>query len=108
MMRNFVVLALFTGALWAANVQMQGMNQPQFADFDLNGDGKITSKEFDEARAKRVDKLASENRSFRNAQYASSFEEMDLDKDGVVTVEEFDKHRASRMQNRPRGGAWTK
>ena len=51
---------------------MQG-NMPVFADFDLNGDGKITEAEFTEARTARISQRAQEGRQMRGLTDALSF-----------------------------------
>ena len=80
------------------------MNRPTFANFDLNGDGKLTSKEFYDAQAKRMQAKAAEGRMMKNAGNAPTFESIDTDKNGVVTPEEFQAHQMKRMQQRRGGG----
>ncbi|MDD2399834.1 MAG: EF-hand domain-containing protein [Sulfurovum sp.] len=83
--------------------QNRGMNQPQFIEFDLNNDGKITPKEFEEGRTKRMTKLAQEGKMLRNAGNAPAFEEIDTDKDGTITPNELEAHQMQQMQNPNKG-----
>ncbi|MGC9351614.1 MAG: hypothetical protein ACP5D3_06455, partial [Sulfurovum sp.] len=79
----------------------KGMQMPQFSDYDLNSDGMISKKEFQEAREKRMGKRAGEGRMLQNAGDAPSFEEIDTNKDKKITPDEFQSHQQQmRMQNR--------
>ncbi len=75
-----------------------GRNMPAFADFDLNGDGKIVAEEFDAARGKRIDERAQQGYMMRNLANAPSFAELDTDGDGSISPEEFSAHQAQRLQ----------
>ncbi|MDQ1325401.1 MAG: hypothetical protein QG564_525 [Campylobacterota bacterium] len=83
--------------------QNRGMNQPQFAEYDLNNDGQITPKEFDEGRTKRMTKLAEEGKMLRNAGNAPSFEDIDTDKDGTIMPNELEAHQMQQMQTQNKG-----
>jgi hypothetical protein len=72
----------------------RGMNMPAFADFDLNGDGKMTEEEFNKARSERIAKRAKEGRKMKNLANAPSFSDIDTDDDGSVSPEEFAAHQA--------------
>ena len=72
----------------------RGMNMPTFADFDLNGDGKMTEDEFNKARSERIAKRAKEGRKMKNLANAPSFSDIDTDDDGSVSPEEFAAHQA--------------
>lgn len=71
-----------------AKRNIQG-NMPAFADFDLNGDGKITEAEFTEARTVRISQRAQEGRQMRGLTDALSFEELDTNGDGSISPAEF-------------------
>ncbi len=62
---------------------------PAFADFDLNGDGKITEAEFNEARTARISQRAKDGRQMRGLADAPAFEELDANGDGSISREEF-------------------
>jgi Ca2+-binding EF-hand superfamily protein len=66
-----------------------GRNMPSFAEFDLNGDGALTEKEFYEARAKRIAERSQQGYPMRNLANAPSFEVIDLNSDGRITPDEF-------------------
>ncbi len=87
--------------------QNRGMNQPQFTEYDLNNDGKITSKEFEEGRTKRMTNLAQEGKMLRNAGNAPAFEDIDTNKDGTITPNELEAHQTQQMQNQTKGNGNT-
>ncbi len=75
-------------------------NQPTFAQFDLNNDGKITQSELEEARAKRMSQNAKDGKMMRNAVNAPTFTDMDINKDGILDQEEFNLHQKEQMKNK--------
>ena len=74
----------------------QGMKgkMPTFADFDLNGDGKITETEFNEGHAKKMSEMAAEGRPMKHAGNAPGFTGIDSNDDGEISEEEFAAHQA--------------
>lgn len=78
-----------------------GMNQPQFADFDLNGDGSITEPEFHAARSGRITSRLQEGRQMRNLN-AGEFADIDTNRDGRITPAEFAAHQAARRGGQAR------
>ena len=72
-------------------------NRPDFSTFDLNQDGKVTQKEFDEARTKRMTEKANEGKMMKNAGNAPSFESVDTNSDGSISPEEFQAQQMKRM-----------
>lgn len=75
-----------------------GRNRPAFSEYDLNGDGKITEKEFNEARSKRISERAQQGYQMRNLGSAPSFADIDANRDGEISVEEFAAHQSQRPQ----------
>jgi Ca2+-binding EF-hand superfamily protein len=79
-----------------------GMGMPAFSDFDTDGDGSLTSREFYDARAERMRERAQQGFSLRNAPHAPTFESLDSDGDGRLNPEEFAAaqahHRRQMMQ----------
>ena len=75
-----------------------GRNRPAFSEYDLNGDGKITEKEFNEARSKRISERAQQGYQMRNLGSAPSFADIDANGDGEISVEEFAAHQSQRPQ----------
>jgi len=73
-------------------------NRPTYSDYDLNGDDKITPKEFYDAQAARMNKKADEGKMMKHAGSAPSFETIDTDKNGVISPSEFSLHQQKHMQ----------
>jgi len=71
-----------------------GENMPTYADFDLNGDGKIVEQEFNEAHAQRLAKMAEEGRQMKHVGDFPGFAGIDTNADGVISEEEFATHQA--------------
>ena len=71
---------------------------PAFADFDLNNDGKITEKEFIQARTARISERAQEGRQMKGLTNIRSFAEIDTNNDGVITLEEFAAQQSAHRQ----------
>ncbi len=80
----------------------KGMNQPAFADFDLNSDGTITQEEFTKARSERIAKRTKEGRKMKHLADAPSFNDIDTDNDGGISPAEFGAHQAERRASRKR------
>lgn len=72
-----------------------GQNRPAFADFDLDGDGKVTESEFNKARAQRISERAQQGYAMKNMGNMPSFADIDADGNGAVSEDEFAAHRAS-------------
>ena len=87
-----------TGALAAP-----GFNMPSFADFDLDGNGKITPTELEQARTRRMTERAEQGRMLRNAGNAPQFADMDTDGNGYVDEAEFKAHQLAHMKQRRQG-----
>lgn len=77
-----------------------GRNMPDFAEFDLNGDGKLLEKEFYEARSKRISERAQQGYQMRNLGNAPSFTDIDTNKDGEISADEFAAHQSQHRQQR--------
>ncbi|MEA3491860.1 MAG: EF-hand domain-containing protein [Campylobacterota bacterium] len=82
----------------------QGRNMSTYQEFDINKDGKVSKKEFDEARTKRMTARANEGRAMRNAGNAPAFSAVDTDKDGYMSREEFQVYQQTNRQNRQNSG----
>ncbi len=80
-----------------------GMNRPTFADFDRNGDGRISEQEFDTTRSERIAQRASEGRPMRGLAGAPSFAEIDRDGDGSISRAEFAAHQSAGPKGRGPG-----
>ncbi len=81
-----------------------GMHRPTFADFDRNGDGRISEQEFDATRSERIAQRASEGRPMRGLAGALSFAEIDRDGDGSISRAEFAAHQQAGPKGRGPGG----
>jgi hypothetical protein len=100
--RTFSLIAavLTIAFVWSAPLSAdethkgKGMNMPTFADFDLDGDGKMTADEFYKARSERIAKRAKEGRKMKGLANAPSFEDIDTNNDDSISPEEFKAHQA--------------
>ena len=84
-------------------IRQNSMNQPTFAQYDLNNDGGITPKELEEARAKRMKQNAAEGKMLRNAGNAPAFATMDINKDGIIDQNEFSVHQKKQIKMKNKG-----
>lgn len=62
---------------------------PVFADFDGDGDGRVSQSEFDQTRAQRIAERSQQGYQMRNLANAPSFADLDTNGDGVLDQEEF-------------------
>lgn len=99
-MKHISLAAIVLGsALFAAQGMMSSFN-----DFDTNGDGKITQKEFEATQQARMAKQAESGKMMRNAANAPQFGDIDTNHDGIIDGNEFKVHQQTRMQNKPGAG----
>jgi len=78
-----------------------GRNAPGFQVFDLNGDGVITSDEFDQARSQRINERAAAGYPMRGLSNQPSFDAIDTNHDGAITPAEFQAWQMQRRQQAP-------
>jgi len=76
----------------------KGYNMPAFESFDLNNDGKISEKEMEEVRERRMEQKASEGKMMRNIGNQPMFSDIDTNNDGNITKEEFLNHQMKQRQ----------
>ncbi|WP_353498248.1 EF-hand domain-containing protein [Vibrio sp. CB1-14] len=69
------------------------MPRPAFSQFDLDGDGKITEAEFNQARSERIAQRAEEGRTLKNINQSQSFASLDSNADGAISQQEFNAHQ---------------
>ncbi len=101
-------VAFAVGIAFAITVEAQGMgmgrsmggNRPTFAEYDLNGDGRLIEQEFNQARANRLSARAQQGYQMRNAGQAPAFTTLDRNGDGTVNAAEFAAHQAQRFSGR--------
>lgn len=77
-----------------------GKNMPAFSDLDLNGDGKLLEKEFDEARSQRISKRAQQGYQMKNIAQAPGFDDIDVDANGEISLQEFETHQLQHRKQR--------
>ena len=70
-----------------------GRNMPAFSEYDLDGDGKILEKEFNDAHSKRISERAQEGYKMKNLGKSHSFTDIDTNEDGEISEEEFIEHQ---------------
>jgi len=76
---------------------------PSFADFDLDGDGRIIESEFIEARGERIRQRAGQGRAMRGLGNIMEFDALDRDGDAGISADEFaEAMRQHRMEHRPK------
>ncbi len=101
-------IAAFRASRQATGMRMnqagnQGANIPTFAQFDTDGDGKISEAELEAARSARIKAQAADGRLLKNVDNAPSFSTLDANGDGFIDASEFQTqqqmHMQSRMQN---------
>ncbi len=73
-------------------------NRPKYTDLDLNKDGKVTKKEFNEARTTRMTQKANEGKMMKHAGSAPTFESIDTNGDGILSQSEFTTQQAAHMK----------
>ncbi|MEZ9404992.1 EF-hand domain-containing protein [Vibrio sp. 10N.286.48.F5] len=69
------------------------MSRPVFSQFDLDGDGKITEAEFNQARSERIAQRAEEGRTLKNINQSHSFASLDSNADRAISQQEFNAHQ---------------
>ena len=70
---------------------------PTFADFDKDGDGRVSETEFNTLRAERIAANAAEGRQMRGMASAPSFSDVDADGDGFLDEAELTAARKAHM-----------
>ncbi|MBK1720002.1 EF-hand domain-containing protein, partial [Thiocystis violacea] len=101
-----LMIAAILATVGASPAFAQATNAPArgpmtFADFDPDGDGRVSEQEFNNARAQRLAAQAATGAPMRGAASAPSFADFDLNGDGQMTADEFANVHDSRMRGRP-------
>lgn len=78
--------------------RVRAANMPGFGDYDLDGDGNVTEKEFYTARNNRIRQRVLEGRQMRNMSNAPSFSSIDSNGDKQLSEEEFNNHQDQHMK----------
>lgn len=78
--------------------RMRPSNMPTYTDFDLDGDGNVTQKEFYTARNNRIRARVLEGKKMRNMSNAPSFSSIDSNGDQQLSEEEFNMHQDQHMK----------
>ena len=106
--QTYKVLILATVIASFSVLQADGMNkrgkgmgrpsQPVFSEFDANGDGIMTEKEYFTARDKRIGDRAKEGRKMKGLANMATYSDLDTNNDGGVTENEFNAFLADHMR----------
>ena len=93
------LLIAAAGSFISLNAQAgEGMGMkgkmPTFAEFDLNGDGKIVEQEFNTGHAKKMGEMAAEGRQMKHVGECPGFAGIDTNNDGEISEQEFATHQA--------------
>lgn len=115
-----MTIAIASGAVAGNMNKGQGRNNeamqpPAFAQFDLDGDGKVTEQEFNQARTERIAQRTEDGRRMKNINENTMFSSIDTNSDGVITNDEYTAHqsqmtaenrsqRNAQKANRQKGG----
>lgn len=95
-MKRLLYTSLFLSASLIAGM---GYNMPSFSDFDTDGNGQVTQKEFEKTQQNRMTKKAEEGRLLRNAGNAPAFGDIDQNGDGKIDASEFKNHQNQQRKN---------
>ena len=91
----------------AAGMPMRGQaNAPQFADFDSNGDGRLSPQELStgqQAQQKSRGGMG-QGPGMRQGRNAPVFSDFDLDGNGAITEQELNEARSKRISERAQQG----
>ena len=99
--RTLLTLALLaTTGLVAAQPAFGPRGPVPFASVDTDGDGYVTSQEFQQHRAERMPARAAQGRLLRNAGQAPVFTAWDSDADGRLSRDELAAGQQARLQTR--------
>jgi Ca2+-binding EF-hand superfamily protein len=82
-----------------------GRHMPFFSEFDVNRDGILLEKEFEEARSKRMAEMAQRGHQMKHAGKAPSFADIDTNSNGKVDMREFSVHQSQCRRNMQGRGA---
>lgn len=90
--------SLFVMASGAVAEELPNRGPIEFSTYDVNKDGFVSEKEFNDIREKRVEQKAISGMSMKNAGNAD-FSAFDTNKDGKLTETELLKAQNNQMQN---------
>lgn len=93
------LLIAAAGSFISLNAQAgEGMGMkgkmPTFAEFDLNGDGKIVEQEFNTGHANKMGEMAAEGCQMKHVGECPGFAGIDTNNDGEISEQEFATHQA--------------
>jgi Ca2+-binding EF-hand superfamily protein len=75
-----------------------------FSTYDINNDGKITSKEFNDIKAQRMNEKYQDGKLMRKARHSPAFEDIDINKDTVISKDELNIHQKAQLNKNQRAG----
>ena len=90
-------LSVMTSVVSAEDLPNRG--PIEFSSYDINKDGFVSEKEFNDLRLKRMEQKATSGMPMKNAGNAPSFAMFDTNKDGKLTEVELLKGQNKQMQN---------
>ena len=91
--KSIVAVAILSSFAFAVPTASQKFNMA-----DVNSDGILTSQEFYNDQARKMEQKSKEGRALRGASRAPQFENVDNNKDGKVTFKEYNKFHSQRQE----------
>ena len=105
--KSIVAVMVLSSVAFAVPTSIQKFNMA-----DLNKDGVLTSDEFYNDQARKMEKKMKEGKALKGASTAPRFDQVDTNKDFKVTFKEFDKFHIVRQKEmvsiKNRGGGNSK
>lgn len=83
-----------------ANFAQKGMNQNahSFSEFDVDGNGKVTQSEYENAQQRNISANKNAGKLMRNADNRPNFNMVDTNKDGYIDANELTIQQQKNMQ----------
>ena len=91
--KSIIVVSLLSSVAFAAPTA-----QEKFNNADINNNGELTSKEFYNDQARKMESKVKEGRALKGASTAPQFDNVDINSDGKITYKEFNTFHTYRQK----------